>query len=500
MMGGGGMVSDETFDLLVKYLSDKIGCSVSKDYGRNDSSVKKDKEAELCDLFEHYVYMDGEGQFLLSSSGVLHVFNGKYYEKVTTETFLSEIIKTVLKEIGVSNVYCKNSNKMIAKECFSGMENKRQGRFIPDRRYIVFNNGIFDVKKGVLRPFSKDFRTDLVLDIDYDKYATNDLWNQKVAEIIPNADMRNAFQMFCGSLLVNRDEVRIEYVCFLLGPGSNGKSIIASSIASVFGDEYFTNFDPEQLLNDNNRMYNLAAMDGAIANFTDDMKQGNISSSGFKSFASGEKFQARHPYGRRVFKVKAPPLLCCANALPSTTDDSWGYHRRILPIQSSNRIWGEDDKDPMLKIKLSTSEARTAIFNWIYEGYKKIIANGGNIKLGKDVREAQQDARDESNSVRRWIRDMQLVKVTGRDKDDPTWKPVGDWVELYKKYCALNNDKNPQTSRSISKIFKEKGFESEHRRGGTWYCIGTLGVDVDYNGNDMKGVADLGVTDKDLPF
>ena len=79
----------------------------------------------------------------------------------------------------------------------------------------------------------------------------------------------------------------------------------------------------------------LDTRDGAIANFTDDMKQTNISSSGFKSFASGEKFQARHPYGHKIFKVKAPPLLCCANSLPTTTDDSWGYHRRILPIYSS---------------------------------------------------------------------------------------------------------------------------------------------------------------------
>lgn len=493
------MVSDETFESLVEYLSDRIGCSVEDGFGRDDNSVKKNKEADLCDLFEHYIYMDGERMFLLSDSGVLHVFNGQYYEKVTTETFLNEIIKTVLKEIGVSNTYCKNSNKMIAKECFSGMENKRQGKFIPNRRYIVFKNGIFDTKKGTLNPFSKDMCTDLILDIDYDKNAVSDLWNNKVAEIIPNEDMRNAFQMFCGSLLVNRDEVRIEYVCFLIGPGSNGKSIVASAIAGVFGDEYFTNFDPEQILNDSNRMYNIAAMDGAVANFTDDMKKGNISSSGFKSFASGEKFQARHPYGRRVFKVKAPPLLCCTNELPTTTDDSWGYHRRILPIQSSTRVWSEKDQDSMLKFKLSSNETRTAIFNWIYEGYKKIMANKGNIKLGDAVKTAQQDARDDSNSVRRWIRDDELVKVTNRSKDDPTWKPIGEWVEIYNKYCSKNNDKNPQTSRSVVKILKEKGFESEHRRGGTWYCIGKLGVDIDYNGNDLvNGVKK--VNDEDLPF
>lgn len=488
------MVKDETFDALVAYLSERIGPSVREGYGDEDTSPKKSKEAELCDLFEHYTYMDGQGYFLLSSSGFLYVYNGKYYEKVTTETFLNEVIKTVLTKIGVGKMYCKFSNKFIAKECLSGMENKRLGRFIPNRRYIVFSNGIFDIKEGVLKPFGRDMRTDIVLDIDYDKDAVNSLWESKIVEIIPNREMRDAFQMFCGSLLIDRDEVRIEYVCFLLGPGSNGKSIIASAIANVFGDEYFTNFDPDQLLNDKQRMYHLAALDGAIANFTDDLQQGSLSSSGFKSFASGAKFEARHPYGKRVFKVKAPPLLCCSNALPSTTDDSWGYHRRILPIYSSNRVWTEKDQDSSLKYKLSCNEARTAIFNWIYEGYRKIIANGGNIRLGQDVIDAQQEAREDSNSVRRWLRDRMLVKVTGRSPSDQTWKPLKEWYSLYKEYCLENGEKGIQIARSVAKILREKGFEESHRNTGTWFCIGTFGVDVEDETAEEETMLE------DLPF
>lgn len=498
------MVNDDTFEYLTDYLYDRISPSVKPGYGEEDNSPKKNKEAELCDLFEHYTYMNGDGALLMSDSGVLYVYNGKYYEKVTTETFFNEVIKTVLSRMQVSKVYCKNSNKFIAKECCSGMENKRQGHFVPNRRYIVFGNGVFDVKKGVLLPFSKDTRTDIIVDIDYDKDAIDPLWNSKIMEIIPNRDMREAFQMFCGSLLVDREEYRIEYVCFLIGPGSNGKSVIASAIANVFGDEYFTNFDPEQLLNDNNRMFNLANLDGALANFTDDMKQGNISSSGFKSFASGEKFQARHPYGHKIFKVKAPPLLCCANALPSTTDDSWGYHRRILPIYSSMRIWGDKDKDPNLKAKLCSTHARQAIFNWIYEGYKMIIANGGNIVLGKEVIEAQNDARADSNSLRRWIRDMRFIKVKDRPFGDNTWKTLKDWHKMYTDYCYDNGEKNPQISRSMSKIFREKGFEETRNKNGIWFSIGSEGIDDVPLGTDDGNDSESGIIRQvgmdDLPF
>ena len=96
------MVNDDTFEYLTEYLYDRISPSVKPGYGEEDNSPKKNKEAELCDLFEHYTYMNGDGALLMSDSGVLYVYNGKYYEKVTTETFFNEVIKTVLSRMQVS--------------------------------------------------------------------------------------------------------------------------------------------------------------------------------------------------------------------------------------------------------------------------------------------------------------------------------------------------------------------------------------------------------------
>lgn len=493
------MASESLFKLLSDFLIERIQVSVEKGYGSGDASPKKDKEAELCDLFEKYVCRCGEDNFLMSRTGVLHVYNGRHYEKIDTEAFLPQLIKIVLARLGVAKVYEKFSYRKIADECMQELEEIEAYVFEPDRRYIAFGNGIFDVKTGRLLPFSKKLRTDIVLDIDYDARAAMPLWYAKVAEILPNDDMRSAFQKFCGMLLINRDEIKIEYVCFLLGPGSNGKSVLASVVSAVFGDKYFAKFAPEQLLKDSNRMFNLASLDGMIANFTDDLNKSDISSKSFKSFASGQEFPARYPFGRRTFNVKAPLMLCCANDMPPTTDDSWGYHRRILPIYSTTRVMNEKDKDPRLVAKLSTAEARQTIFNWIYEGYKDIIANGGNIELGEAVREAQEALREDSNSARRWIRDSGLVAVYGRGKSDPAWRSLREWHSIYKEYCDKNGDKTPQNSKSLGKIFREKGFADEHRRDGMWFCIGTLGVDTDGGESKAAGAAES-YEEEDLPF
>lgn len=474
-----------TMDYLVEYLYSTISPSITSEYRSEDDSPKKRKEASLIRLFRNYVYGSGAGYFLLGENGVLYVYNGRYYEKITTKTFLNEVIRSAMVKLGIGGVYCEITFSTIGDKCLSGMENDERGTFKPDRNYIVFNNGVFNVEKGELEEFGMDKRTDLILDIDYDKDATFDLWDEKLNEIIPNEQMRDALQMFCGILLLDRAKVKVEYVCYLLGPGSNGKSVIASSIAAVFGDEYFARFDPKQLLVSNDAMFNIASLDGKIANFTGDLKKEDISGGPFKRFASGEKFAARYPYGRTIFYVAAPPLLCCANEMPPTTDDTWGHHRRQLPIYSTNFVRTEKNKDSKLESKLSSPEARKAIFNWIYAGYKKIMNNNGNIPLGQEVIDAQLALRDDSNSARRWMRDLQFIQVKDATSSDERWKTLIEWHTEYKDYCAKNGDTFPQNAKSLSKLFREKGFAEKRGSQGIMFCIGKLDVDTNEEGNRL---------------
>lgn len=491
------MTSDGTFDYLVNYLVSMIGKSIPEGFGSDDKSPVKRTEAELCDLFENYIYLNGSKFFMFSNTGVVWVYNGKHYEKVENKTFLREVIKRAMKKMGVALVYQKFSHGKIAEECLSGMENAdKDKQFRPNRNYIVFNNGVFDVKEGILRDFDKELCTDMILDIDYDPTATSALWEEKIVEIIPNEQMRKAFQLFCGMLLINREELKVEYMCYLLGPGSNGKSIIAQAVADVFGDQYFAKFAPKQLFKESQNEFRMAALDGMMANFTDDLEKDDFSGGLFKRFVSGEKFPARHPYGRHFFYVSAPIMLCCANAMPATTDDSWGHHRRNLPIYSTNRQRTEKDKDPFLRKKLRSKENRSAIFNWIYEGYKRIMENGGNIDFGEEVLEAQLELRDDSNSLRRWIRDRGLVKIKDKPYSDSNWKSQSDWHLEYKKYCEENGDGRAQNAKSMARIFKEKDFICKRRSGGIWWLIGKKEDDE----VEPSGPKFADTPDSELPF
>lgn len=496
---------------LYKYITDKLCESMRSNYssvrteydtesiegfGASHNKSNAKKEAALRILIDAFVSRGKDRYFLVSSDGgKLYVYNGEYYEPITTnpKMFMCEVLKRAFFALRIGGAYQIRVNA-ISDSVISSILCSDEFLFSPDRRYICFKNGVFDVKDGKLKEFGMRYMTDLILDLEYRneksmveyfnlKYGGDRganpalLWDWKISEIIPNKDMREAFQLFCGSLLLDRDAVKVEYICYLVGPGSNGKSVAASAIEGVFGEEYFSNFTPRQLFKDSDARVNIAALQGKIANFVGDLEKSDISGGDFKRFVSGERFQGRRNFHDPI-KVKAVPLLCCANEMPESSDDSHGHHRRQLPIYTTTRRWTEEDKDPHLTAKLTTHDARLCIFHWIYKGYKKIMQSGGNVVLGEDVKHAQMVLKEDSNSARRWWRDY-LYKPAegGLPWSDERWRSHADLYAEYCEYCDKNGYKHDVKKKNeIASMMRSQGFSEsignvKRRSDGMYFCV-----------------------------
>lgn len=495
-----------------EYLAEKIGAAMEAEYatwkikGVKGNSLKNyglkhtkrfpASETVLLQLVRNAVCY-GKDKLLLSSEdgNTLYCYNGKYFEvvEVRADKFVKELVRRVFRALGIGMAYQTDVASIIARECVETLTSSDEYLYVPEHRYIAFDNGIFDVQSGRLKVFDVKYKPYIALDIPYspakDLYIEYDkkygskrevnpakLWEWKIGEIIPNKDMRDAFQMFCGSLLLDREkDAKIEYVCYLIGSGSNGKSVLASAIAGVFGEKYFSRFTPRQLFKDSDARVNIAALQGKIANLVGDLDEAEIAGGDFKRFASGEKFQGRRNY-KDPIQVVAPPLLVCTNAMPETSDDSWGHHRRQLPIHTTLHQFTDEDKDPYLTQKLTTPEARAWIFTWIYEGYKTIMRNGGNVVLGKDVQKAQRILQDRSSSMRMWWSDNQYQIVENPTEKDPRWRPLKD---LYKEYCAYaeeNGFESKKKNKEVAAMIRSKGASEDsgnERRtsDGTCFCV-----------------------------
>lgn len=473
------MVNETAMNYLIDFLYDNIKKSIPEGYGKGDNFPKKDKKAELCNLFETYVYTTS----FEDKAGFIYIYNGKYYEQYNKKEylpFLRELIKRTLKRMNVAVVYQKNSSSFIAKRCISGIEN-RGVLSVPDRNYIAFNNGVLNLETEELNDFNIKYRTDFFLDIDYNKNVVCKFWEEAIASVIPYRHNRKLLQMFCGTFLIKREKNRVKHICYLIGPRNNGKVGIASAIVSVFGKQYFCNFLPKELINYGDSFTKMTYLYGKIVNFTNDLDKKNFSTKEFKRFVQSKYFNVRSPYTQHTFYMQAPLLLCCTNEMPITMDDNWEHGIISLPICSTTKVWNKYDN--VLCEKLSTLEARTAIFNWIYDGYKQIIANTNAIN--QELNDAKYECIDDINSICKWIRDMKLVRTSCVKRADSRNRYLSEWYGMYSDYCKKNGERNPMSAKSLSKTFIDKGFIKKHSNKGVMYCIGQLNVDTDENGNSL---------------
>ena len=171
--------------------------------------------------------------------------------------------------------------------------------------------------------------------------------------------------------------------------------------------------------------------------------------------------------------TKVPLMICNVNEIPPTTDDTDGYFRRLLPIVCPNVIT-EDKIDTSLSSKLATNETKQAIFNWILEGYKMLIANGGKISMSDSIKDVKEKIKNESNSIRRWISAEEMCAVTPDSSHDVRWKPLKEWMKLYVNWCDEFNEPT-KVAKKVTQIFDSLKFVKERRSSGMWYCIGKKG-------------------------
>ena len=196
--------------------------------------------------------------------------------------------------------------------------------------------------------------------------------------------------------------------------------------------------------------------------------------------------------------TKVPLMLCCANGMPPTTDDTDGYFRRFLIILAPNKV-DERDKDVTLEKKLMADDVRAAIFNWIFEGYRSFVKNGGKIEVSSSVKDIVEEMKENSNSLRRWISTMGYWAAPDpEDPRAPGWKSLKEWVQEYIKYCQ-DWGETPRSRSAVTEAFKKMGCVCKRRGDGVWYYMEMKATEVEKKEEDP----DAGYTpvaDSDLPF
>ena len=319
-----------------------------------------------------------------------YVFNGKYFEPVAYDV-IEVGLESWLDSMGVSSI---DRNRRSLYTYMTTVCNRIRDRVLrPDLSLMCFENGVVDMERLKLQPFSNRF--DVVKQYRF-KFDRREIFNcptwkaflgeswlpmQEVDGVLPEKSKRRLLQMFLGACLVNRKNISFEYFMILQGTGANGKSVIYRVLQDMFGQEEILNIKLGQFAKGGDESLRAAfSMDGKRMMFcTESTKRDFADTSTIKALSSGEPIACRE-IGGNITMMQRPPVLICnsnyrwkqADFLNRDDPDDMSMQRRAVVVNFDKTIPTEK-RDTMLAERMRREHA--GIFAWIVKGLCELKKN-----------------------------------------------------------------------------------------------------------------------------
>ena len=299
-------------------------------------------------------------------------YNDSYWEDVSEAQLHSYIDK----ELGVFSTGGRISGiaKLVRARCVT--------RSMFDIKPVFnFVNGTLELKPEIrFREHSADDLCTYCAPYPFNETARCNEWEHFIETVTDGDDRKMALlQEVAGYVL--QDTNKMQAAVFLIGEGSNGKSVYTDTLKAVYTQERTTAVRLEKLDKD----FQLVQMSTSILNVCGET-DGEIdsSTSTFKSVVAGDLLNACYK-GRDFFSfIPRTKFFINCNSFPRTSDTSNGFLRRCVFIEfplnfvmdrEPTRL-NERRADTSLSAKLQTPEALSGIFSWCLEGYKTLESVG----------------------------------------------------------------------------------------------------------------------------
>lgn len=243
---------------------------------------------------------------------------------------------------------------------------------------IAFKNGVYDVIKDELLPFSDKFVITNKIDYNYNPHAKSELVDNTLDKLSCNdAAIRALLEEAIGYCFYRRNELGKAFI--LVGDGSiergasNGKSTFLDMVKTLLGEDNISSLD----LADLSKRFQNAELFGKLANIGDDIDDAYIPSSAvFKKLVTGERIMVERK-GERPFEFNNyGKLLFSANEIPKIKDRGGAIQRRLVIIPFLAHFSKNDpDFRPYIKYELREEENIEYLIQLAINGLRRVLQN-----------------------------------------------------------------------------------------------------------------------------
>ena len=389
---------------------------------------KKGKITINTGICSNVMFEEFDGDLVYSKNDFWN-WNGKVWEKKDESADIKSKIRAYIQsKVGdgpITIAKIKDINDQIALQAYKKTD------FDMNKDYIVLQNGNLNIKKNKLLAFDRDLYQSIILPFEYDKNAFCWRWLKFLSELDFSKETIERLQEWFGYCLV--PDTRIEKCLYLIGGGSNGKSVILDTLGALL-EGNTSSLEPLSMF----ERFQLLGLKGKLVNYCTDISTKGALSEQFKKAVSGEAFTCDVKGKDHVtFKPFARHLFSSNEWLP-TRDRSHGFFRRFDILQF-NRCFNEQDKDEGLKDYIKDNEL-PEIFNWALTGLQRLISNKYKMTISEEFENTKKVFKEESNPLAQFIEERCFTI------EDPALKEthadeINIIIRAYTDWCTDNNYK-----------------------------------------------------------
>jgi putative DNA primase/helicase len=428
----------------------------------------------------------------------------KKYEKDAESANDSEVrtkLHKVAKSIDSWATQCRNKSRL------DNMLNlaQRDGRFIisssmidKDPWLLGVENGVIDLRTGVLRP---DIQNDFVLKrspVSYDSSATADRWHRFITEITsapgtkdddfkqstPRPHLAAYLQKVLGYCLTGKVNEHLMFIA--IGSGANGKNVLLDTFKTISGD-YSESISPEVLMcskfdsGAEQASPSARKLAGARCAISSESKDGQrLDVAIVKRHTGGGMMTARALHENPITFEITHKLWLMTNHTPRVDhmDDATKGRLHVIPFDMKWNRPGEVNPNPSLpsadKNLIDTLKSEyPGILNWLIQGAVKYHAEG--VSPPDEVVAFTRSYIESQDLLERWLRE----ECTRCDADSGMLS--ADLLRFYEAFC--NEEEavcNINESGKLSRRLKTLGYESKRTNAGSKF-----GVKVNHLGSGV---------------
>ena len=428
-------------------------------------------------------------QHIFVCENMPYVYRGGYYHEDPQGVIIKSLISDCILEQFVKSTTNDRIFKLFLQKEELVMSKEDLNSHSP--WYINFENGMFDVKRGVVFPHTPTIYSINQIPWSYD--PTEDPGpgteiEKFISNAIPKADDREMLLEYMG--LCCTTDNKQQKMLVICGEGGTGKSTMINLIQTIVGKRNISNVALSELM----EKFTAVTMMGKLLNACADLEINALDDvTKVKKLVGEDMIMAQHKGKPVFFFENYAKMLFSTNELPLVRNEKTeGFYRRLM-------VLGMNEKpkrvDPELKLKLE--KELPYLIDMCMKALKRMY-DRGYILESKGSKEKVNQLRKDSDTIEAFLSEVCEVTHNGNDRTSR-----GILFEKYAEYCK-EYERQAHTKNNFYAALRKKGYIEVRSNGGRFFMGLKIRKEDDSDGfidisQAAQDVGDLGEL-ADVPF